>query len=114
MLAQLTEGAVGHNVLFYIIQIVTLVLLSLAANAWFAGTPVLAGLLAHDNFLPHVFGLRADREGIPLRRHRAHDRPRCCSSWSGDAQALVAVRGRGIHRLHPVPDGDGEALVLQR
>ena len=61
VLAQLTEGAVGHNVLFYVIQIVTLVLLSLAANTSFAGLPVLAGLLAHDNFLPHVFGLRADR-----------------------------------------------------
>ena len=61
VLAQLTEGAVGHNALFYVIQIVTLVLLSLAANTSFAGLPVLAGLLAHDNFLPHVFGLRADR-----------------------------------------------------
>ncbi len=36
-------------------------LLSLAANTSFGGLPVLAGLLAHDNFLPHVFGLRADR-----------------------------------------------------
>ena len=61
VLAQLTEGAIGHNVLFYVIQIITLVLLSLAANTSFAGLPVLAGLLAHDNFLPHMFGLRADR-----------------------------------------------------
>ena len=61
VLAQLTAGAVGHNALFYIIQIITLVLLSLAANTSFAGLPVLAGLLAHDNFLPHMFGLRADR-----------------------------------------------------
>jgi amino acid transporter len=61
VLAQLTAGAVGHNTLFYVIQIITLVLLSLAANTSFAGLPVLAGLLAHDNFLPHMFGLRADR-----------------------------------------------------
>jgi amino acid transporter len=61
VLAQLTEGAVGHNALYYIIQLITLVLLSLAANTSFGGLPVLAGLLAHDNFLPHVFGLRADR-----------------------------------------------------
>ena len=61
VLAQLTEGAVGHNVIYYIIQLVTLVLLALAANTSFGGLPVLAGLLAHDNFLPHVFGLRADR-----------------------------------------------------
>jgi amino acid transporter len=61
VLAQLTEGAIGHNVIFYVIQMITLVLLSLAANTSFGGLPVLAGLLAHDNFLPHVFGLRADR-----------------------------------------------------
>ncbi len=61
VLAQLTEGAFGHGALFYVIQLVTLVLLALAANTSFAGLPVLAGLLAHDNFLPHVFGLRADR-----------------------------------------------------
>ena len=61
VLAQLTEGAVGHNVIYYIIQLVTLVLLALAANTSFGGLPVLAGLLATDNFLPHVFALRADR-----------------------------------------------------
>ena len=61
VLAQLTEGAVGHNVIYYLIQLITLVLLSLAANTSFGGLPVLAGLLAHDNFLPHMFGLRADR-----------------------------------------------------
>jgi len=61
VLAQLTEGAIGHNAVYYAIQMITLVLLALAANTSFAGLPVLAGLLAHDNFLPHVFGLRADR-----------------------------------------------------
>jgi amino acid transporter len=61
VLAQITEGAVGHNALYYVIQLITLVLLALAANTSFGGLPVLAGLLAHDNFLPHVFGLRADR-----------------------------------------------------
>jgi amino acid transporter len=61
VLAQLTAGAIGHGVVFYAIQLITLVLLSLAANTSFGGLPVLAGLLARDNFLPHVFGLRADR-----------------------------------------------------
>jgi amino acid transporter len=61
VLAQLTSGAIGHGILFYIIQLITLVLLALAANTSFGGLPVLAGLLARDNFLPHVFGLRADR-----------------------------------------------------
>jgi amino acid transporter len=61
VLAELTSGAIGHGILFYIIQLITLVLLALAANTSFGGLPVLASLLARDNFLPHVFGLRADR-----------------------------------------------------
>ncbi len=62
VLAQLTEASLGHNVVFYAIQLITMVLLALAANTSFGGLPVLASLLARDNFLPHMFGLRADRQ----------------------------------------------------
>jgi amino acid transporter len=62
VLAQLTEASLGHNVIFYAIQLITMVLLALAANTSFGGLPVLAALLAKDNFLPHMFGLRADRQ----------------------------------------------------
>jgi len=62
VLAQLTEASLGHNVIFYAIQLITMVLLALAANTSFGGLPVLASLLAKDNFLPHMFGLRADRQ----------------------------------------------------
>jgi amino acid transporter len=61
VLAQLTAAGVGHGVIFYAIQMITLVLLALAANTSFGGLPVLASLLARDNFLPHLFALRADR-----------------------------------------------------
>jgi len=61
VLAQITAAGVGHGVLFYVIQMITLVLLALAANTSFGGLPVLASLLARDNFLPHLFALRADR-----------------------------------------------------
>ena len=61
-LAQLTAVAVGHDVVFYAIQLITTVLLALAANTSFGGLPVLASLLARDNFLPHMFRLRADRQ----------------------------------------------------
>jgi amino acid transporter len=61
-LAQLTYGAIGHNFLFYAIQLITTVLLALAANTSFGGLPVLASLLATDNFLPHLFFLRAARQ----------------------------------------------------
>jgi amino acid transporter len=62
VLAELTEAALGHNIIFYAIQLITMVLLALAANTSFAGLPVLAGILARDNFLPHMFALRADRQ----------------------------------------------------
>jgi amino acid transporter len=62
VLAQLTEASLGHNFFYYAVQLITLVLLSLAANTSFGGLPVLAALLAKDNFLPHTFGLRADRQ----------------------------------------------------
>jgi amino acid transporter len=61
-LAQLAAAAVGHNVGFYAIQLITTVLLALAANTSFGGLPVLASLLARDNFLPHLFLLKADRQ----------------------------------------------------
>src|SRR5271165_29693 len=61
-LAQLTQGSLGHNLLFYVVQLTTTVLLALAANTSFGGLPVLASLLATDNFLPHVFFLRAQRQ----------------------------------------------------
>jgi amino acid transporter len=61
-LAQLTQGSIGHNLVFYVIQLLTTVLLALAANTSFGGLPVLASLLATDNFLPHLFYLRAQRQ----------------------------------------------------
>src|SRR6202161_956206 len=62
VLAQLTEASLGHNFIFFAIQLITLVLLALAANTSFGGLPVLASLLAMDNFLPHMFFLRAQRQ----------------------------------------------------
>ena len=61
-LAQLTQGALGHNIVFYAVQLITTVLLALAANTSFGGLPVLASLLATDNYLPHLFFLRAQRQ----------------------------------------------------
>ena len=62
VLAQLAAASVGKGAAFYGIQLITTVLLALAANTSFGGLPVLASLLARDNFLPHLFFLRADRQ----------------------------------------------------
>src|ERR1700752_1919288 len=44
-LAQITQGSLGHNFFFYVVQLLTTVLLALAANTSFGGLPVLASLL---------------------------------------------------------------------
>ncbi|MCD9141857.1 APC family permease [Streptomyces albireticuli] len=66
VLAQLADASLGHNWAFYLVQFATVVLLALAANTSFGGLPVLMGLLARDNYLPHVFGLKAERQ---VHRH---------------------------------------------
>ncbi|WP_328666085.1 APC family permease [Streptomyces sp. NBC_00322] len=66
VLAQLADASFGHNLAFYVVQFTTMVLLALSANTSFGGLPVLLKLLARDNYLPHVFGLKADRQ---VHRH---------------------------------------------
>ncbi|MER5202402.1 APC family permease [Streptomyces sp. NPDC002825] len=66
VLAQLADASLGHNGAFYVLQFATMVLLALSANTSFGGLPVLLKLLARDNHLPHVFGLKADRQ---VHRH---------------------------------------------
>ncbi|ANP48538.1 amino acid transporter [Streptomyces griseochromogenes] len=66
VLAQLADASLGHNWAFYVIQFATMTLLALSANTSFGGLPVLLKLLARDNYLPHVFALKADRQ---VHRH---------------------------------------------
>ncbi|MFF3608695.1 APC family permease [Streptomyces sp. NPDC002463] len=66
VLAQLADASLGHNAAFYVVQFATMVLLALSANTSFGGLPVLLKLLARDNYVPHVFGLKADRQ---VHRH---------------------------------------------
>jgi amino acid transporter len=97
VLAQLTEASLGHNVIFYAIQIITLILLALAANTSFGGLPVLASLLAMDNFLPHMFGLRADRQvhrtGVVVLALLA---AALLVASNGNTQALVPLFAVGV------------------
>ena len=66
VLAQLADASLGHNWAFYVIQFATVILLALSANTSFGGLPVLLKLLARDNYAPHVFALKADRQ---VHRH---------------------------------------------
>ena len=52
----------GPLVFMYpVFQIATLFVLTLAANTSYSGFPLLASLLARDNFIPHQFAFRGDR-----------------------------------------------------
>jgi amino acid transporter len=97
VLAQLTQASLGHDFLFYAVQLITMVLLALAANTSFGGLPVLAALLAKDNYLPHMFGLRADRQ---VHRYGVVTLALLAAALlvasKGDTQALVPLFAIGV------------------
>ncbi|SHE57341.1 APC family permease [Streptoalloteichus hindustanus] len=61
LLSLLVEGSFGTGFGYVVVQLATVLLLALAANTSFGGLPVLAARLSRDHFLPHAFGLKADR-----------------------------------------------------
>ncbi|MEU2432074.1 APC family permease [Streptomyces sp. NPDC007861] len=92
VLAQLADASIGHNIGFYVIQFATMVLLALSANTSFGGLPVLLKLLARDNYLPHVFGLKADRQ---VHRHGV-------LALAGVSAALLVFSGGDSNTLVPL------------
>ena len=97
VLAEITRAGLGQGMVFYVIQIITLVLLVLAANTSFGGLPVLASLLAKDNFLPHVFALKAERQ---VHRYGVGVLALAAAALlivsKGDTQALVPLFAIGV------------------
>jgi amino acid transporter len=97
VLAEATAASLGHNFMFYAVQMITTVLLALAANTSFGGLPVLASLLATDNYLPHLFFLKADRQvhryGIGVLAVAAAV---LLVVSRGDTQALVPLFAIGV------------------
>ncbi len=63
VIAQIGEAVFGSNTspLFYFVQLVTALILVLAANTAFNGFPVLASILAQDRYLPRQLHTRGDR-----------------------------------------------------
>src|SRR5579875_2518600 len=62
VLSQVMGMAVGRHWVYYLMSVTITVVLALAANTSFGGLPVLASLLARDNYLPHLFSLRGERQ----------------------------------------------------
>jgi amino acid transporter len=61
VLSLLARSIVGDGWYFYLVQISTAVILTLAANTAFAGFPRLASIMASDRFMPRQFAQRGDR-----------------------------------------------------
>ena len=61
VLSQLAHSVVGSGVLYYAIQLATLLVLVLAANTSYSDFPRLAYVLARDRFMPNQFAFRGDR-----------------------------------------------------
>ncbi len=61
ILSALATRIFGHGPLYFLIQISTLLILSVAANTSFAGFPRLASVMALDRYLPHQFSQLGDR-----------------------------------------------------
>ncbi len=62
VLSQIMAMAVGRSWAYYVVSITITIVLALAANTSFGGLPVLASLVARDNYLPHLFTMRGDRQ----------------------------------------------------
>jgi amino acid transporter len=62
VLSQIMGEAVGRHWAYYVVTLSITLVLALAANTSFGGLPILGSLLARDNFVPHVFALRGDRQ----------------------------------------------------
>jgi amino acid transporter len=62
VIAQVGRAVFGNtSPLFYVLQLVTALILVLAANTAFNGFPVLASILSRDGFLPRQLRTRGDR-----------------------------------------------------
>jgi amino acid transporter len=61
MLSRVMTAAVGRSWAYYVVSLAITAVLGLAANTSFGGLPLLASILARDQYLPHVFAMRGDR-----------------------------------------------------
>jgi amino acid transporter len=61
VISEVVRLTLGTNLLFYLVQAFTTLILVLAANTAFSDFPRLSFFLARDGFLPHQFSFRGDR-----------------------------------------------------
>jgi amino acid transporter len=92
ILSALSRRLFGSGVVYYVVQMVTLGILIVAANTSFAGFPRVTSIMARDSFVPHQLKMVGDRlvfsNGIIL--------------LSGLAGLLIIIFSGHSHRLIPL------------
>ena len=114
VVSQIARGTFGgRGVLYFCVQIATMLILVLAANTAYSDFPRLASIVARDGYLPRQFANQGDRlafsngivalsvfAGVAARRlQRRH------------ARADPALHDRRLHLVHAVADRNGRALA---
>ncbi|HEX7714646.1 MAG TPA: APC family permease [Bacillota bacterium] len=61
VLSQISSQIFGHSLMYYFVQIATMIILALAANTAYAGFPMLFSLMAHDGYAPRQLSQRGER-----------------------------------------------------
>lgn len=97
LISQIARISLGGGVLYYFMQVATMLILILAANTAFNGFPRLASLLAQDGFLPHQMRNFGDRlafsNGILLLGAFA---ALLLIVFRGDTHALIPLYAVGV------------------
>ncbi len=97
VVSQLARQIFGRGLLYYEIQVTTMLILILAANTSFADFPRLAYFLARDGFIPRQFGTRGDRlvysNGIIILGATAAG---LIVLFGGDTHALIPLYAVGV------------------
>jgi amino acid transporter len=97
VVSQLARHVFGGGVLYYEIQLVTMLILLLAANTSFADFPRLAFFLARDRFIPRQFSTQGDRlvfsNGIVILGSVAIA---LLLIFKGDTHALIPLYAVGV------------------
>lgn len=97
VVSQIASGVFGNGMVYFLFQILTMLILVLAANTSFAGFPQLVSIIAKDGYLPRSLAARGDRlvfsNGIILLSFVA-----CLLviMFSGDTHALIPLYAVGV------------------
>ncbi|HOU15436.1 MAG TPA: APC family permease [Anaerolineae bacterium] len=97
ILSALARRILGHNFAYYVIQLTTMLILTVAANTSFAGFPRLTAILAEERFLPRQLRNLGERlvyaNGIELL---ALATGALIIIFNGDTHALIPLFAVGV------------------